>query len=150
MAWQESTVEERRAAFLALALAEGANVSALCRAFGVSRKTGHKWLTRYRQEGAAGLHERSRRPHGCAHQTAARIERLILRERRRHRTWWPKKLRRLLRRDHGIRRPPACSTIAAILGRANWVRIEPTGSGVGAWGFLRRFFLSGWRHLRQL
>jgi len=75
-------------------------------------------VVRYRKEGAPGLRERSRRPHGCAHQTALRIEQLILRERRKHRTWGPKKLRRLLRRDHGIRRPSACSTIAGILHRS--------------------------------
>ena len=40
---------------------------------------------------------------------------MILRLRRQHRTWGPKKLRKLLRRDHGIRRPPAASTIAGIL-----------------------------------
>ena len=42
MAWQESTVEAQRAAFLTLGLAEGANVSAVCRRFGIGRKTGHR------------------------------------------------------------------------------------------------------------
>ncbi|HRG54438.1 MAG TPA: helix-turn-helix domain-containing protein [Lacunisphaera sp.] len=116
MAWNQVTVMEQKQQFVSLAASGRFTRTELCADFKISRKTGHKWLARYRQAGAAGLRERSRRPHGCAHQTAARIERLILRERRRHRTWGPKKLRRLLRRDHGIRRPPACSTIAAILG----------------------------------
>ena len=93
--------------FVLLAQTDRFTVTELCADFHVSRKTGHKWVVRYRKEGTAGLRERSRRPHGCAHQTALRIERLILRERRLHRTWGPKKRRRLLRRDHGIRRAPA-------------------------------------------
>jgi putative transposase len=108
---------EEKHRFVSLAATGRFTFTALCADFHVSRKTGHKWLRRYREAGAAGLRERSRRPHGCAHQTAAQIERLILHERRRHRTWGPKKLRRLLRRDYGLRRPPACSTIAGILRR---------------------------------
>jgi transposase InsO family protein len=108
---------EQKHRFVSLAATGRFTFTELCADFHVSRKTGHKWVSRYRKEGTAGLRERSRRPHGCAHQTALRIAQLILRERRKHRTWGPKKLRRLLRRDHGIRRPPACSTIAAILQR---------------------------------
>ena len=117
MPWNQVTLMEEKHRFVSLAATGRFTFTELCADFHVSRKTGHKWLGRYRKVGAAGLHERSRRPHGCAHQTAVRIERLILRERRQHRTWGPKKLRRLLHRDHGIRRLPACSTIAAILRR---------------------------------
>lgn len=117
MAWNEVTLMEEKLKFVSLAATGRFTLTELCADFHVSRKTGHKWLVRYRQDGAAGLRERSRRPHGCAHQTAARIEQLVLRERRQHRTWGPKKLRRLLRRDHGIRRAPAGSTIAGILRR---------------------------------
>lgn len=117
MAWNQVTVMEQKLQFVSLAATGRFTFTQLCADFHISRKTGHKWVVRYRQEGAAGLRERSRRPRGCAHQTAVRIAQLILQERRKHRTWGPKKLRRLLRRDHGIRRPPACSTIAGILRR---------------------------------
>lgn len=130
MPWNEVTPMEQKQRFVSLAATGRFTVTELCADFHVSRKTGHKWLRRYRQLGSVGLHARSRRPRGCAHQTAEQIERLILRERRRHRTWGPKKLRRLLRRDHGIRRPPACSTIAAILrrhGLSQRVRRAPGG-----------------------
>jgi transposase-like protein len=44
---------------LVAAYLDGAeSISALCRAFGISRKTGHNWLTRYRLEGVVGLGER--------------------------------------------------------------------------------------------
>ena len=117
MPWNQVTPMEEKHRFVSLAGTGQFTVTELCTEFKVSRKTGHKWLRRYQAEGSGGLRDRSRRPHGCAHQTAGQIERLILRERRRHRTWGPKKLRRLLRRDHRIRRPPAASTIAGVLRR---------------------------------
>ena len=54
MAWKDVSPMSQRAEFVVLATAEGANVSALCRRFGVSRKTGDKWLSRYAAEGARG------------------------------------------------------------------------------------------------
>jgi hypothetical protein len=44
MPWRKSTVSEKRAEFILLASKEGCNVSALCQRFGISRKTGYKWL----------------------------------------------------------------------------------------------------------
>src|SRR4051812_34986 len=44
----------------------------------ISRQTAHKWWRRYRLEGAAGLVDRSSRPHSCPHQTPARVERRIV------------------------------------------------------------------------
>lgn len=117
MAWNQKPIMEQKQQFVSLAATGRYTFTQLCADYHISRKNGHKWLGRYRKEGMAGLRERSRRPHGCSHQTVLRVEQLILRLRRKHRTWGPKKLRRLLRRDHGIRRPPACSTIAAILHR---------------------------------
>jgi transposase InsO family protein len=50
---------------------------------GVSRSTAYKWVTRFRQEGEAGLEDRSSRPHRSPHALPRRAEREILRERRR-------------------------------------------------------------------
>lgn len=44
----------------------------------ISRQTAHKWWQRYLLEGAAGLVDRSSRPHSCPHQTPARVERRIV------------------------------------------------------------------------
>ena len=64
MPWLETNVRDQRLQFV-LAIRQGrATVSALCRAFGISRQTGYKWV---RREAAAGsvavLGDRSRRPH---------------------------------------------------------------------------------------
>ena len=48
--------------FIEKASAMGANISALCREYGISRQTGHKWLRRFRAQGYTGLVEQSRRP----------------------------------------------------------------------------------------
>ena len=92
-------------------------VSELCKDFGISRKTGHKYIQRYEAEGRSGLHERSRRPKNCPGSTDGAIEKLILAERRKRPTWGPKKIRDRLLKDHKIERPPQESTIALILSR---------------------------------
>ncbi len=47
-------------------------------ACGVSERTIHKWLARYRSEGVAGLHDRSSRPHRSPRRTSrALVERVI-------------------------------------------------------------------------
>lgn len=46
--WPEVSRMDGRLEFVRLGLCEGANVSALCRRSGISRKTGHKWLARVR------------------------------------------------------------------------------------------------------
>ena len=46
MPWSEVSVMDLRLEFVMLARQPGANVAALCRRFGISRKTGYKWLRR--------------------------------------------------------------------------------------------------------
>jgi hypothetical protein len=74
----------------------------LCEQFGISRKSGHKCLSRYSAMGRAGLTENIRRPKASPGSTDESVQRLILSERQRHPTWGPKKLRVLLERVHGI------------------------------------------------
>ena len=62
MPWQHVTPMSQRQEFVNLAMTEGANRARLCRRFGISRKTGYKWLARYLREGDLGLGDRSRRP----------------------------------------------------------------------------------------
>src|SRR6266851_1812209 len=62
-------------------------VTALCRRFGFSRKTGYKWLERYRSEGIEGLSDRSRAPREHRHAvTAALAERCLAGRRRARRS----------------------------------------------------------------
>lgn len=79
MPWLETDVRDQRLQFV-LAVRRGRDtIAALCRAFGVSRQTGHKWLRREADAGSlAALADRSRRPHHSPTRTeAATTERVL-------------------------------------------------------------------------
>ena len=59
-------------------LLEGESMSAVCREFGISRKTGYKIFSRYKQSGFEALSDRSRRPVRYANQLPPQIESLIV------------------------------------------------------------------------
>ena len=117
MAWKEGLVMEERMSFVLMAERRQQSFSSLCAEYGISRKTGYKWIERYRRYGLKALGELSRRPMSCPHKTSEAVEQLILGERRKHPTWGPKKLRDLLIKLHQIADPPAESTIGAVLKR---------------------------------
>ena len=78
MPMRELSVVEQREAFVGLATMIGANRSGLCREFGISRKTGYKWLGRHRLAGDIGLVDRSRRPHTSPLRTDEATETAVL------------------------------------------------------------------------
>lgn len=117
MPWQKVEPMSEKERFVNLALTGRFTISKLCEDFGISRKTGHKYIARFKHEGPQGLNERSRRPKNSPSATEAEIERLVVKERRKHPTWGPKKIRDLLGKIHGIENPPHCSTIGSILSR---------------------------------
>ena len=117
MPWRELTVTDQREEFVALALVSGANVSELCRRFGIARSCGYKWVRRYLAEGRAGLEDRSRRPHFSPWQTSAVVEAEVLRIRHESNdAWGGRKIRRVMR-DEGAGVLPSLSTITQILRR---------------------------------
>jgi transposase InsO family protein len=93
------------------------SLAELCRRFGISRKTGYKWIERYETLGVSGLTDRSRRPDSCPHETEPEIVEAILNARRRHPTWGAKKLIVLLNRKKPTWSWPARSTVCDILSR---------------------------------
>ncbi len=66
----------------------GWTVRRAAEAVGISIRTAYKWLARYREEGPAGLADRSCRPHRSPHCTSPRMIERIERLRRRRRTAW--------------------------------------------------------------
>src|SRR3954452_21877315 len=59
-------------------IASGWTVASAAESMNISRQCAHKWWRRFRDEGEAGLQDRSSRPHTCPHQTPARVERRIV------------------------------------------------------------------------
>jgi len=104
----------QRKEFVKLALSEGANRARLCERFGVSRKTGYKWLVRYQREGEPGFADRSRRPRSSPGVTPPVLADAVVRLREAHPAWGGRKLRaRLMALAYTP--VPAASTIIAIL-----------------------------------
>ena len=118
MPWRRTGVLDERLKFIAAYLEQTESVAALCRRFGISRETAHKFLRRYAAEGLDGLRDRSRAPH--AHPTAvtAAVIALVLQARRSHPTWGPCKLRAWLARHYPGLLLPAPSTLSRVLQRA--------------------------------
>src|SRR5579864_5477819 len=78
MPMRELSVVEQREAFVGLAMMIGANRSGLCREFGISRKTGYKWLGRHRLARDIGLVDRLRRSHTSPLRTNEATETVVL------------------------------------------------------------------------
>ena len=99
-------------------LKDGESMAALCREFGISRKTGYKIFERYEECGLEGLSDRSRRPFRYANQLSEQVEAAIVATKREKPHWGARKIReRLLRRLPHAVRVPAASTIHAVLDR---------------------------------
>ena len=104
-------------------LLEGEAMTEVCREFGISRKTGYKIFSRYKEHGSEALSDRSRRPVRYANQLPPQIEELIVGCKRGKPHWGARKIRELLvRRLDGDIRVPAKSTIHAVLDRHGLVK----------------------------
>jgi transposase InsO family protein len=103
-----------RLEFVTLASQEGANRRELCRRFGISPKTGYKWLERFDGH-PASLQDQSRRPRSSPERSSEDIEQAVADLRRRHPEWGGRKIaRRLLDTEKAHVAP---STVTSILHR---------------------------------
>jgi putative transposase len=98
-------------------------VTELAEAFGVSRKTAHKWLRRFAQDGPVGLEDRPHAAQRHPNATAEAVIAAVIRQKRAHPTWGPLKLQPSPVDPPQVRAAwPAPSTRGAILARAGLVR----------------------------
>ncbi|MBX4931848.1 IS481 family transposase [Rhizobium bangladeshense] len=117
MPWKETSVMEERLRFVARLL-EGEGMSDVCRAFGISRKTGYKIFNRYKDDGLEALTDRSRRPVRYANQLPEPVEAMIVSCKKSKPHWGARKIRELLvKRLAGDVRVPSKSTVHAVLDR---------------------------------
>jgi putative transposase len=120
MPWKETTQVQARVRFIEEWLAqEHESLAVLCRAHGVSRKTGYKWVGRFKGGGRPALNDQARRWRSHPHTTDRSVIELVVGTRKRHPTWGPRKLRAwILGRGYEC---PSASTIGAILAREGCV-----------------------------
>ena len=105
---------EQRKQFVLDALAEDSNISGLCRQYGISRKTGHKWINR--AVSGLPLCDQSRRPNRQPSKTADNIEQEIVQLRLQHPSWGGKTIRAALEAA-GVEGLPSDKTCCNILKR---------------------------------
>src|SRR5713226_5852521 len=136
MPWQGVCSMELRMRLVNALVAEEDSTTALCEEYGVSRKTGDKWLRRFRAEGPAGLTERSRAPDVVPWAVTQAQAEAIVGLRRQRPSWGPKKLRAKLLARAPAQHWPALSTIGDLLQREGLSqrrkrrRAAPTPTGV--------------------
>ena len=102
-----------RALLVRRVVKEGLRPAEAAQAMGVSARTAYKWLRRYREEGLAGLQNRTSQPHNCPHQTSAKRVEQVIERRRRRQTY----------RQIALRLGLGQSTVARILKRAGLNRL---------------------------
>ena len=117
MPWRAASPMDQRTQFIADHLRDTLSITELCELYGISRKTGYKWIDRYLRHGPAGLEELSRRPRRSPNQTGDEIVSAILAARRRHPRWGGRKLLALMRKQHPRWHLPGRSTASEILKR---------------------------------
>ena len=87
MAWSETSCMEQRARFVLDALQGVFTMTELCYRYGVSRKTGYKWINRYHDNGVPGCGDRSRAPRVHPNATDPKLAARIVKLRRKHPGW---------------------------------------------------------------
>jgi transposase InsO family protein len=117
MPWKETCAMDERVMFIGECLRCELPMATLCERYGISRKTGYKWLDRYRSDPSQWHLERSRAPHRAARGISDEVTAAIISARRRFPYFGPRKLLWVLQREHAQTTWPAASSIGDLLRR---------------------------------
>jgi putative transposase len=122
MPWKEIEVVKLREEFVLKALGNVMSFTDLCTEYAVSRKTGYKWIERFKQGGLVGLYNQSRRPISSPDALNESVVCELLRIKKSVKsTWGPKKVHALYERLHGRSNAPSLSSVKRVLDRAGYV-----------------------------
>lgn len=122
MPWKETCVMNQRTEFVLRVLQGVEPFGQLCREYGISRKTGYKWKQRFFEQGLDGLGNRSRRPKASPSQLDENTVCQIVKLKRDHPTWGPKKIRELFTRVNRTVDVPSLSSFKRVLDKAGLVQ----------------------------
>jgi len=131
MPWSETTTMDQKALFIRDWLTHRHTVSDLCDRYGISRKTGHKWIQRFMEHGPDGLLERSHAIHHVHNRTDPRIEAALINLRRKHRSWGAKKLLHILGEKHPDWDLPGRTTVCDMFTRHGLITKKPKRRHIG-------------------
>ena len=118
MGWKKTCAMDERMRFVMAVEERDEAFAAVCRRFGVSRKTGYKWLERYGDGGAENLVDRSRAPLHHPQALTEEIAERCVAVRHAHPSWGPVKVQAWLEAHRPRTAWPAPSTIGALFDRA--------------------------------
>ena len=123
MGWRKTcSVTERMKFVLEYFGEEPASMAELCRKYGISRKTGYKWIARWEPDDPGSLSDRSGRPRSHPQATPEWVVNGIVEARKARPHWGPKKLRVVLERSNPGVPLPSVATFANIIKRHGLVR----------------------------
>jgi len=123
MPWTEVRPMDQKIQFISDYLDNHFSFSQLCYRYGISRKTGYKWVHRYLESGdPESLKDRSRRPFHSPTEIGTELKSHILKIREKHPSWGPSKILWRLEQDYPERSLPAYSTVALILKRNGYIK----------------------------
>lgn len=124
MPWDHRSIMDQKRLFVADYLTRSFTIVELSQRYGISRPTAYKWIHRFLNRGYVGLDELPRRPSQCPHRTPDELVEAMLELRRRHPTWGPKKLLKILAGRRPSAAWPSRSTVADILKRHGLVEAK--------------------------
>lgn len=113
--WKETCAVDQRVKFVEEWIGHtqrGVSMAQLCRSYGISRKTGYKWIHRYDWHGS--MRNLSSRPHSHPKATPAKVVERVVALKRQHPFFGPRKIRKAMLNAR-LKRVPAASTIGHLL-----------------------------------
>ncbi len=128
MPWKETCAMKERTELVERYLEGEDSVSELAREYGVSRKTAHKWISRFRQEGASGLEERSRAAHHHPNALSQEMELRILEWKAKKPLWGAPKIHSKLWELPGCPSESSVSNVLARWGLSRKARRRSSGA----------------------
>jgi putative transposase len=137
MSWKETNAMELRKQFIRDWKRGTRTVMELCAMYGISRKTGYKWIERYEQEGAADpmrgdwALDRSHAAHEVHNRTGEQVRSALIEVRLRHPSWGARKLLNQVSLAHPRWVLPHESTVCDLLKRQGLVTAAPRRRAIG-------------------
>ena len=123
MPWRETEVVKLREEFVLKTLGNMMPFTQLCAEYGVSRKTGYKWMDRFKKGGLPALYDQSRKPRSSPDALDESIVCELIRIKKSvAKSWGPKKVLNLYERRHGRANAPSLSSVKRVLDRAGYVQ----------------------------
>src|SRR3990172_3738306 len=99
MPWRAVLPMDEKIRFIQTYRAGVFNFTELCAFFGISCKTGYKWVERWKAEGREGLEDRSHATHSCPHRIRQDVAALLFSLLPTHIGFGPAKLLRIVHKQ---------------------------------------------------